>query len=302
MKKILIIVSFLICKSLNAQNNLSGVITYNLAFTKGFRLNTGIVTFNNELSIYTVIEDTNLAAKSVKFAKEQEGNYSKIKGSSLTIIINKKKSKELDIYTLFKDSTLTYLYLMGSKINPFDDPNFPKDTIVFIEEQLNRWGWKIMNKFKIILGYNCQFAIGEFRGRKYNVWFTIDIPLPIGPWKMNGLPGAILEAIDENEKFKVIAINIELKKTEVNYPLFKDKFKQISLKELIMYKCIYNHKYEEQRDKRTLANFGPTARINRPDNRMDYKGFLWGHNDWEINFEKEDGMQDFHKECPYYLK
>lgn len=40
-----------------------------------------------------------------------------------------------------------------------------------------------------LLGFKCKSATAEFRGRKYKVWYTMEIPIPIGPWKLGGLPG-----------------------------------------------------------------------------------------------------------------
>jgi len=40
--------------------------------------------------------------------------------------------------------------------------------------------------------YDCRRAIGKFRGREYEVWYTTDIPIPGGPFKLGGLPGLIL--------------------------------------------------------------------------------------------------------------
>lgn len=37
----------------------------------------------------------------------------------------------------------------------------------------------------------------NFRGRSYKAYFTNDIPITIGPWKFNGLPGLIVYIEDE---------------------------------------------------------------------------------------------------------
>jgi GLPGLI family protein len=71
--------------------------------------------------------------------------------------------------------------------------------------------WKILNDEKIISGYRCQKATGRFRGREYTAWFTKEIPVPYGPWKLFGLPGLILAVQDKKGVFKVTA-------TTVNYP------------------------------------------------------------------------------------
>jgi len=70
--------------------------------------------------------------------------------------------------------------------------------------------WKIGKEKKEILGYNCVKAEGFFRGRLYTVWFAPDIALGYGPWKLNGLPGLILEAVDNNNYFHYIATRISL--------------------------------------------------------------------------------------------
>jgi GLPGLI family protein len=53
----------------------------------------------------------------------------------------------------------------------------------------------------------CKRAIGEFRGRTYEVWFSEEIPVSFGPWKLWGLPGLIVEVQD----FYTDVISIKLK-------------------------------------------------------------------------------------------
>lgn len=69
--------------------------------------------------------------------------------------------------------------------------------------------WKITEEIDSILGYLCHKAIVRYGGRVYNAWFTLDIPINDGPWKLWGLPGLILRAIDQDDLFEWEAIGIQ---------------------------------------------------------------------------------------------
>lgn len=95
--------------------------------------------------------------------------------------------------------------------------------------------WKISNERKKILGYNCISANGKFRGRQYTVWFTNEIPYRYGPWKLNGLPGVILEALDDSKEFHFIANRVSLNSSFYLPVELEKKFQEEKVKEIIGY-------------------------------------------------------------------
>lgn len=78
--------------------------------------------------------------------------------------------------------------------------------------------WRLEDEFKNISGFKCQKATAKFRGRNYEAWFTIEIPLSFGPWKFHGLPGLILEVYDQTGQVYFTAESIKIPYVEAaNY-------------------------------------------------------------------------------------
>ncbi|MPN47574.1 hypothetical protein SDC9_195177 [bioreactor metagenome] len=68
-----------------------------------------------------------------------------------------------------------------------------------------------------VLGYPCHKATTKFRGREYDAYFTQELPVNDGPWKLYGLPGLILEAKTSDGIFHVKAIGIQkIKNTPID--------------------------------------------------------------------------------------
>ena len=74
-------------------------------------------------------------------------------------------------------------------------------TFCILNDTIPRLKWTIKNEFQQIGSFPCQKASTFFRCHQYDVWFTKDIPLSIGPWKLSGLPGLIIEAKSEDNKY-----------------------------------------------------------------------------------------------------
>lgn len=62
--------------------------------------------------------------------------------------------------------------------------------------------WIIKQDTASYLGYKCIKAITRFRGRNYIAWFTQEIPVSAGPYKFCGLPGLIINIVDDKSNFE----------------------------------------------------------------------------------------------------
>ncbi len=58
-------------------------------------------------------------------------------------------------------------------------------------------------------------ATTKDHGRDWTVWFTPDIPIQEGPWKLCGLPGLILEAAESTGQHSFTATGLEISNQEI---------------------------------------------------------------------------------------
>ena len=79
---------------------------------------------------------------------------------------------------------------------------------MYYEEPMPAIDWKMEEGDTVIAEYSCQKAVGTFRGRTWTAWFSMDIPVSDGPWKLCGLPGLILKASEADGYFSFTCIGI----------------------------------------------------------------------------------------------
>lgn len=88
--------------------------------------------------------------------------------------------------------------------------------IMGYKEPMEQIEWSLCEDSpRIICGYNCNRATASYGGREWTAWYTPDIPVSTGPWKLHGLPGLIMEAADSEGLHTFTAITFR----EENIPI-----------------------------------------------------------------------------------
>ncbi|MDE5983179.1 MAG: GLPGLI family protein [Duncaniella sp.] len=49
--------------------------------------------------------------------------------------------------------------------------------------------WTLAGEVDTIAGYECHKATATYGGRDWTAWYTTEVPVSFGPWKLTGLPG-----------------------------------------------------------------------------------------------------------------
>jgi GLPGLI family protein len=63
-----------------------------------------------------------------------------------------------------------------------------------ITDSIRTVPWKLSDETATLLGHPCKKATAiTTRGIKLAAWYSDDIPVPVGPDKFSGLPGAVLK-------------------------------------------------------------------------------------------------------------
>lgn len=118
--------------------------------------------------------------------------------------------------------------------------------------------WELADSVKNILGYECQMAITRFHGRAWTAWFTPEVPVHDGPWKLTGLPGLILEAECDGGQYRFVSDGLQQTQKPVTDVYSKEKWEDIKREDFW------------QLRRRCLAN--PSRNINTAGKVVVFKG------------------------------
>lgn len=96
------------------------------------------------------------------------------------------------------------------------------DQVVEYEEKVPELRFFPTEETDTVLGYFCKSALCSYGGREWKIYYTEEIPLPFGPWKLNGASGLILKALDTENNFVFEAVGL----TQQPNPLIRYDWKR----------------------------------------------------------------------------
>jgi GLPGLI family protein len=241
MKGFTLVIVFLFCKVLFGQElTISGKVVYNHIRTTqhGETSRAFNLLFNQKQSYY--VEQVKGGLKEIKETKDD-----------IVIMTPSRKNNNPEFYYFDENQNL---YFSSLQI----------DTHLFVKEDDDfSVKWELVPETKKIGEFNCQKAIGIFRGRDYVAWFANDVPVSFGPWKLNGLPGLILEVYDDTGLLHIVAQDIQIDSQEMFSKELSDKVtkinfnKVLTIDEFVEEKNRIVQEYFNQLSSRMPKGYGP---------------------------------------------
>lgn len=90
----------------------------------------------------------------------------------------------------------------------------------YYDEPYPAMQWMLTTDTATICNYPCQRATCHYHGRDFEAWFTPEVPMQVGPWKLGGLPGLILKVYDADMLYTFECVRME----EVRQPIWSHPY------------------------------------------------------------------------------
>jgi GLPGLI family protein len=194
----------------------------------------------------------------------KEGNLFKTGTQSIFYYENKKASSSSEKQEVIDGETVY-------KANMVDRSMFSSEKLYkngtysqyVVSEKMNDILWKLSAEEKKIGNYLCKKATATYKGRNYTAWYTLQVPLLFGPWKLHGLPGMIVEAYDAENFISFKLVTVKIKKQRLVY-VSLDRNSAIDCKDLFLMKS--NQANEIKKKIQTKLPRGASFQITKVEN------------------------------------
>ena len=226
--------------------------------------------------------DLSLWVDSLKSTPEGKAQYIEIlKKTCMTVEPDGSTSWDLRKGPTKKSYTYVFTDLPGESITFYG--KFGED-LGYYTEPLAEMDWTIIEDSTAnVLGYECMMAESDYHGRRWKAWFTPEIPMPFGPWKLHGLPGLILKA-DADGGFAFVATGLERTDREITPMYMQNDYSKVDRK-----KALENAEYYVNNAESIMNAQGQSVKIYQLDDNGN-----------KVEVPKYDGLR--HSLEPDYKK
>ncbi len=167
----------------------------------------------------------------LEFRKEEFKKQLNLKDEALFEEVYNKVKPEMD--KRLKPNV--YFHKIGSNvfINSWISPS---NVDYCVADSVKEYEWTLLPDTTRILGFlcykaTCKAAILDTKIRNYTVWYTPEIPTPVGPSKFYGLPGLILGVEEKYHSILAKSINLNANRAETGFLKCCSEGKTISTKQ-----------------------------------------------------------------------
>ena len=151
------------------------------------------------------------------------------------------------VFTQPAENAITFYSKFGEELGYYSEPMDEMEWTV-IEDSISN-----------VMGYDCIMAESDYHGRHWKAWFTPEIAIAFGPWKLRGLPGLILKA-EADGGFSFSATGLETTDRIMTPMYMKNDYQKVDRK-----KALENAEYYANNAESILNAQGQTVKIYYTD-------------------------------------
>lgn len=215
-KQLLLSIIFLININLFSQNTVTEKVIYKAIYNIAYLADSTNVysTRSEKMLLYIGTKHTLFESENNKYNDSIKKDYLKNTNSTIQDLPKNYNSTSRD-----KKRT-RFKYKIYTTLNKIKVIDFIFTDRYVYNEKVN-FNWKISSETKTINTYLCKKAVTFFSGRKYEAWFTEELPINSGPYKFSGLPGLIVKIQDTKNNYIFELLSFE--KTNNSFELNNSK-------------------------------------------------------------------------------
>ncbi|GAA5087358.1 hypothetical protein GCM10023210_10090 [Chryseobacterium ginsengisoli] len=168
-------------------------------------------------------------------------SYEQLINDSLYVKYQQKKSSSFRKY----DYDYDFMTIANNRTQEISKFKLLGIYLYELSTPISKLNWQIQNDTRKIGKFSCQKATLDFCGRKWEAWFTKEIPLNEGPYIFKGLPGLILSLKDSEGDYEFIFSGIQKSSAD---SIDDKSMKSLPVKEVQLEKVsleYYNDPYKE---------------------------------------------------------